>query len=355
MVRLHLAEIKEHAPAELKRLTGAEVRVLEQEADEAADLIVEVGPHDGKSVLLLEAKSSGSTNQVAAAVTQLKTYLRRLPANHFGVVVVPYMGEAGQRVCEENGISWFDLSGNAEISARGLRIRFRGRPNKYKRRGRPRSLFASSGTRIARTLLLDPTQKYTRRELSRAARVAEGHTGNLVRRYLREDLVAEDERRRVYCPNPGLLLDSWREEYDFFRHRVVYGHLSVRGTGPELSQTVQERLTDLSCANALTGLAAAWTYDHFATFRLATVFVGRAISIAEQKQIGFREVEKGANVWLVLPEDDGVFDGCRVVEGKRLVHPVQVYVDLKDHPERSAEAAQSLRESCQELRWSVSA
>jgi hypothetical protein len=29
--------------------------------------------------------------------------------------------------------------------------------------------------------------------------------------------------------------------------------------------------------------------------------------------------------------------------GVRCVHPVQVYLDLKDHPERSAEAAQQLR------------
>jgi hypothetical protein len=48
-------------------------------------------------------------------------------------------------------------------------------------------------------------------------------------------------------------------------------------------------------------------------------------------------------VWLVVPNDEGVFDGAAEREGVRCVHPVQAYLDLKDHPERSAEAAQQLR------------
>jgi hypothetical protein len=38
-----------------------------------------------------------------------------------------------------------------------------------------------------------------------------------------------------------------------------------------------------------------------------------------------------------------VFHGAAEREGIRCVHPVQAYLDLKDHPERSAEAAEQLR------------
>jgi hypothetical protein len=47
----------------------------------------------------------------------------------------------------------------------------------------------------------------------------------------------------------------------------------------------------------------------------------------------------------VLPADDGVFDGARVVEGVPCAHPVQVYVDLKDQPERATEAADHLKQN----------
>jgi hypothetical protein len=59
--------------------------------------------------------------------------------------------------------------------------------------------------------------------------------------------------------------------------------------------------------------------------------------------MGFHEEQKGENVWLVVPNDEGVFDGAAERDGIRCVHPVQVYMDLKNHPERSAEAAEQLR------------
>ena len=46
---------------------------------------------------------------------------------------------------------------------------------------------------------------------------------------------------------------------------------------------------------------------------------------------------------MVAPNDKGVFEGAEFVDGIRCVHPVQAYLDLKDHPERAAEAAEELR------------
>jgi hypothetical protein len=44
------------------------------------------------------------------------------------VVVVPFMGEMGRRLCQAAaGVSWFDLSGNAEIVAPGQRSHIEGK------------------------------------------------------------------------------------------------------------------------------------------------------------------------------------------------------------------------------------
>ena len=45
----------------------------------------------------------------------------------------------------------------------------------------------------------------------------------------------------------------------------------------------------------------------------------------------------------MVPNDEGVFHGAELVDGIRCVHPVQAYVDLKDHPEESTDAAAELR------------
>lgn len=58
----------------------------------------------------------------------------------------------------------------------------------------------------------------------------------------------------------------------------------------------------------------AWLWTRYAGFRLVTVYLA-----------------------------EGVFDGVEFVGEIRCVHPVQAYVDLKDHPERAAEAAGALR------------
>jgi hypothetical protein len=87
----------------------------------------------------------------------------------------------------------------------------------------------------------------------------------------------------------------------------------------------------------------AWQLTHFAAFRLATFFVTSEPSAELKGKLGFREDARGANLWLVVPNDADVFQGAQDREGLRCVHPVQAYLDLKGHPQRAAEAAERLR------------
>ena len=93
----------------------------------------------------------------------------------------------------------------------------------------------------------------------------------------------------------------------------------------------------------MTALPAAWLWTRYAGFRLSTVYLSVDPSAGLKEDLGFREEHRGANTWLVVPNDEGVFDGAELVDDIRCVHPVQAYVDLKNHPERAAEAASELR------------
>jgi hypothetical protein len=66
-------------------------------------------------------------------------------------------------------------------------------------------------------------------------------------------------------------------------------------------------------------------------------------------QLRFREDDRGANTWLVVPNDKGVFHGSLDQAGIVCVHPVQVILDLKGHPERAKEAAAMVRQ--EKLKW----
>jgi hypothetical protein len=95
--------------------------------------------------------------------------------------------------------------------------------------------------------------------------------------------------------------------------------------------------------HAATGLAAAWVYTQFAAFRLVTFFVAERPRKALLEAMKFRAEPKGANVWLVVPNDAGVFDGATTKTAIRCVHPVQAFLDLQGQPERAKEAAGELR------------
>ena len=108
-------------------------------------------------------------------------------------------------------------------------------------------------------------------------------------------------------------------------------------------QSISETLARIGEPYAATALPAAWLWTRYAGFRLATVYLSSPPSEGLKKELGFREEARGANTWLVLPNDEGVFEGAEFVGGIRCVHPVQAYLDLKDHPERAMEAAEELR------------
>ena len=261
------------------------------------------------------------------------------------LLVVPYMGAAGLSVCVAADISWLDLSGNARIVAPGLLIQVEGRPNRFKPRGRPWSPFAAKSSRVARFLLRDPFAFHTQREIATAIGLSESFVSKIAGR-LEEDALIErhSDTRGLRPRDPALLLKAWEEDYDFFRHRVVGGH--VPGTdGEDLLRRLSGALAGARVKHAATGLAAGWLLSSYAVFRLATVYVEALPEQDVLEALRFQETERGPNTWLVVPNDEGVFQGSAVRAEIPCVHPVQAVLDLQHHPERSQEAATRIRET----------
>jgi hypothetical protein len=96
-------------------------------------------------------------------------------------------------------------------------------------------------------------------------------------------------------------------------------------------------------------LAGAWQYSHFAMFRLATFYLADPPEKNLFDLLHFSEDDRGANTWLVVPNDKGVFHGSSARDDIVCVHPVQIYLDLKGHPERAKEAAAMVRQ--ESLKW----
>ena len=306
---------------------------------DAVDLVVSAGDF----TFVVECKAKGEAAAVALAARSAKSSTARIKKS-IPLVAVPYMGEVGKRLCEEAGVCWLDLSGNAHLVAPGLRVNIEGKPNKFKSPGRPRSLFAPKSSRIARWLLLEPERAFSQRELARAAGLDEGFTSRIVRQLEEQRLVVRETNGAVKVADFNAMLEAWREAYDFSKHHIVRGHIAAR-SGDQVLRQLASHFRQAGIEYAATGLAGAWLLNQFAGFRLVAFYLAQVPSAEAEQALGFREESRGENVWLVVPNDEGVFHGAVEREGIRCVHPVQAYLDLKDHPERSAEAAQQLRQN----------
>ena len=264
------------------------------------------------------------------------------------MIVVPYMGKSGMDFCQDHDLSWIDLSGNAHIKAPRLLIHIEGRRNRYKNVGRPANVFAAKSARIVRQLLIEPGKGYNQRELSQITGLDEGHTSRIVRRLEELNLIDRDDQGSLRPPDPDQLLDAWLETYDFSKHQIIKGHIAAR-SGEELLKRMSQTLAEQQIGYAATGLAGAWQYTHFAMFRLATFFLADPPGKNLFDLLHFRENDRGANTWLVVPNDKGVFLGSSARDDIICVHPVQIYLDLKGHPERAREAAAMVRQ--ESLKW----
>lgn len=338
-------EVVSRVLEELLKSAGQTSRLVAIESKEVGvDLLVE---SEGKQIAV-EVKLTSD----AAAVRESLDHLDRHRAAHpqaVPVLATRFMGPVGRDLCAARGVSWFDLSGNADMKAPGLRILIDGKPNKFKRRGRPSSVFAPKAARIARWLLMYGDTGWTQHQLADHTGLDKGHASRVLKEMKGQGLVHQ-KGEEYFAYSRKTLLNAWHAQYDFTKHTIIKGVMAVRSGQDGIARIVEALGPD---DYAATGLAGAWFHDQFAMFRTATVYLKSAPSEAFLSELHFREGDRGANTWLVLPNDEGVFEGSEEVNGVVCAHPVQVYLDLKGHPERAPEAADHLRQT--HLNWSEDA
>jgi len=334
--------------AELLGAACSDIRIPKKQQAPEVDAVIEIAG----TIFVVEYKGSGSTAPVSAAIEQVQRFTSAIGGATVPLVVVPFMGSVGRRRCEEAQVAWLDLSGNARIFAPGIRVLIEGQPNKFKSRGRPSSAFAPKSARITRWLLMHPKHPMTQREIAQATGMDEGFTSRIISRLEEDDLITRGRDGGVRPRDPELLLDAWRETYDFSMHEIYRGHVAAR-SGEGALRLIADCLRGQKVRYAATGLAAAWLLTRFAGFGFVTIYTAEHPTPKVLKRVGFREEARGANVWIVVPKDNGVFQGADEHEGVECVHPIQAYLDLKYQPERAKEAAEYLRNKL--LKWSADA
>lgn len=298
------------------------------------DLAAKVRAPDGSvGVILVETKARLDPRDVYSVAEKERAAARQGPM----IVVSPYLSPGTRERLKALGIGHLDLTGNAWIvvARPGLFIETSGATQAPDRALRPaRSLRGAKAGRVVRALV-DRRSPPGVRELAGITGVDAGYVSRLLAFLDSEALVRRSGRGRIESVDWSGLIRRWAREAPLESRGEVRSYLEPRGLRAFL-----ERLAGLRETYAVTGSLAAERVAPVAPPRLAIVWVrgGEAAAV----QLGLRPAETGANVLVIDPGDDGVFEGAWEEGGVRYAAPSQAAADLLTSPGRGPAEGEAL-------------
>ncbi|MCC6812241.1 MAG: hypothetical protein IT381_32770 [Deltaproteobacteria bacterium] len=271
------------------------------------------------------------------AVVLLADQLSRRPDDKPLIVVARYLSGATRERLRERGLGYLDLTGNTRIVVRdpGLFIETQGASEDPEREQRPaRSLKGAKAGRIVRALV-DLKTPAGVRELAAQTKIDAGYVSRVLSLLDTEALITRAGRGRIETIDWPALLRRWATDSPLETRGSTATYLEPRGLPALLARLAKSNET-----YAVTGSSAAAAFAPIAPARLATIWLRDAKLAAER--LGLRPAESGANVLLVEPADDNVFEGMTERDGVNYAAPSQTAADLLTSPGRGPAEAEEL-------------
>ena len=307
------------------------------------DWKVKVNAGNRSWTLLVEAKQIGQPRQIRTAALQLERSLAQISAKglRYGIVLAPFISAQSAEICKEAGLGYADLAGNARISFDNVYIETRSADNPFRERKEVKSLFAPKASRVLRVLLQGPLRSWKTVELANESDVSTGRV-SAVRQQLvaREWAVSDSKGFRV--SNPNALLDAWAA-VDQWKARTEVQEYSLLLTDPtQIAKSLRDFVGDRR--HAFTQWFAGWLRHPYTAPQIVTAYVDDfPDEKAIEEQLLARRVEEGGRLWLIRPNDPGVFLRFQLAQGLTLASDVQIYLDLLAAGRRGDEQAAELR------------
>lgn len=261
------------------------------------------------------------------------------------LLVCPHIAEPLATDLRKAGIPHADLNGRLFLTGATGLVDIRPGEIRYRSPKKGPDPFSPKASRILRSLLSRRGAEVTQEELAKQT----GASRALVSQVLSQ-LAEEGWVRQLSSSAPGRpgcyqladfdgLLDAWARR-DEWRQRVAIHEYSVLSNNPgEIGRKLVDAVGNE--AVAFTQWFAAWLRRPHTTSPVVSAYAKKrhVLEIAPA-----RRVSSGGNLWLLVPEDEGVWQDGREIEGFPLVSDVQIYLDLLQVGQRGPETAAELRE-----------
>ncbi|WP_366526553.1 hypothetical protein [Acidiferrobacter sp.] len=313
------------------------------------DLIARLLADKRQHALICEYKSNGQPRYARSALLELRDYVLQKAPHATPVFMAPYISPAVRQLCEEKGVGYLDLEGNARIAFGSVFIERMVASKPATVRRDLKSLFRPKAAQVLRAMLREPGRAWRVTELSKISGVSLGHVSNVRARLIdREWARAADEG--LVLLGSGALLDAWRDSYMAPPGKRLRFYTPLHGSAFEDAARGALRAEGgVGCAAFASFSAAQWLapYGRIGTHYF---FADEEGLRKLQAALKLAPASKGENVVITVPKDLGLMaDTIEPAPGAVCTSPVQTYLDLSIAGERGTEAAEHLRR--ERLSW----
>lgn len=294
-----------------------------------------------KLKIICEVKINGEPRYIRTAANQLLEQ-KDYSGYDYCIIAAPYISSASGKICEEMGIGYIDLSGNCLIQYKSLYIRIEGKPNKYKENRSSKSLFERSSIKsgiILRHALQKPDKQWKLQELAYVSSTSIGQVSK-VKKFLEDKEFIENESSGFFIAKPKELISEWAKIYNT-KSDTIYDCYSIEPI-PKIEQRLIEMKETLGIEYALTGFSGAVRYAPTVRYNKVHVYIPLHDLDEAIRYLGFKKVESGANISIIVPYDPCVLMFARKKKEAIVASPVQLYLDLMGLKGRGEEAANAI-------------
>ncbi|GII87819.1 hypothetical protein Ssi03_58090 [Sphaerisporangium siamense] len=307
----------------------------------ALDALVELRSDDGTyAELLTDLRSDVSPRTVEEIVLPKFALVRQVSAFTHVLVMAPWISPRTQGMLREHGVNYLDLTGNISLRVPrpAVAIYTQGRTRAPRGAAVPRAKATLAGPKAGRLvrLLVDAAPPYRAGELAEAAGLSLPYVSRLLDALEDHLLIRRDGRVITDVDWPGLLR-ARAETLNLLRQNRYVGMLAPNGTAQ-----VWAALRDLQGSwprerrLVVTGSHAARLVAPVAVGGQLMLYLPAAVPDAETLGdiLGLLPVAEGADVLLLEPRDEVVFERTRVIDDLPQVALSQLVLDCLSGPGR---------------------
>ncbi len=262
------------------------------------------------------------------------------------LLLATYFPPGSQDYLIKKNVNFADLSGNCYIERKrqntnksnSFSIEIRDKPNRYPALQMAVDIFSKKSSRIVRSLLQNYPNTLKALDLAKTAEVSPALVTKATKAIEEMGFITIQKRVGIRLIEPDLLLDEWASRYSMKKNRIIgkyYCQINPRGNLVSKAWSLLSKKKVI-----LTGTAGASMLAPFADVTIVELYIKDFLDNVN----GIVPVERGENIRIYEPYDEGVFDFVQKKNNFKIAGNIQLYLDLMATPTRGKEQAAFLRE-----------